>query len=123
MTNQLRDIAEASRDIERSKMELQMKLFSEQMEYQRHRDQRLHDHARNIDDNAKLAILKQSEVVHCLSELTAEFTTGVHRSKAAATYAANTLQEERSLGTHDHHMPSSSGDATNPMQQGAASGH
>lgn len=123
MTNQLRDIAEASRDIERSKMELQMKLFSEQMEYQRHRDQRLHDHARNIDDNAKLAILKQSEVVHCLSELTAEFTTGVHRSKAAATYAANTLQEERSLDTHDHHMPSSSGDATNPMQQGAASGH
>jgi hypothetical protein len=34
MAMQMRDMATASRELERSKIEVQLKLFSEQMEYQ-----------------------------------------------------------------------------------------
>lgn len=45
-------------------MEIQLKLFAEQMEYQREKDRRVHE-------NAKLSIIKKGEVVECLSRLVA----------------------------------------------------
>jgi hypothetical protein len=43
MAMQMRNMAAASRDLERSKIDVQLKLFSEQMEYQREKDRRLYE--------------------------------------------------------------------------------
>lgn len=75
-------MAKASHDLERSKIEVELKLFSEQMDYQRERDRRLYENARLADMNAKLAIEKQHEVVKCLSDLANILSVGVHLSKA-----------------------------------------
>lgn len=69
MAQQMQDIAEASRELERSKIEVQLKIFSEQMAYQREKDRRLYENATVANDNARLSILKQGEMVSCLSTL------------------------------------------------------
>lgn len=69
MAKQMQDIAESSQALERSKIEVQLKLFTEQMSYQREKDRRLYENAVTANENARLAILKQSEVVHCLAQL------------------------------------------------------
>lgn len=69
MAVQMRDMAEASRDVERSKIEVHLKVFSEQMEYYRERDRRYLDNAGVANLNARLAIEKQGDVVQCLSQL------------------------------------------------------
>lgn len=68
MAGQMREMAEASRDLERSKIEVQLKLFSEQMQFQREKDRRLHESSCIANENAKLAIEKQGEVVKCLAQ-------------------------------------------------------
>ena len=69
MTEQMKDIAECSRDLERSKIEVQLKLFSEQMEYQRQKDHRLYVNSLVANENVRLSILKQGEMVNCLAQL------------------------------------------------------
>ena len=58
MADQMHEMAEASRDLERSKLEVQLKLFAEQMDYQREKDRRLHESSLIANENAKLAIEK-----------------------------------------------------------------
>ena len=53
MATQMQTIAEASRELERSKIEVQLKLFSEQMEYQREKDRRMYEHAAAANENAR----------------------------------------------------------------------
>ena len=69
MIEQMKDIAECSRDLERSKIEVQLKLFSEQMEYQQQKDHRLYVNSLVANENARLLILKQGEMVNCLAQL------------------------------------------------------
>jgi len=69
MAQQMQDIADASRELKRSKIEVQLKLFSEQMAYQREKDRRLYKNAAIANDNARLSILKQGEMVTCLSHI------------------------------------------------------
>lgn len=69
MADKMQEIAEASRDLERSKIDVQLKLFSEQMQYQREKDRRLYENTAIANENARLAILKQGEMVSCLSQL------------------------------------------------------
>ena len=69
MTEQMKDIAECSRDLERSKIEVQLKLFSEQMEYQRQKDHRLYVNSFVANENARFSILKQGEMVNYLAQL------------------------------------------------------
>lgn len=66
----------ASSEAERNKMNLQLKLFTEQMDYQLWQDGRLHDNACIANDNTKLAIEKQSELILCLSQLSSVFSSG-----------------------------------------------
>lgn len=66
----MKEMTLCSHEIERSKMEIQLKLFVEQTEYQREKDRRIHK-------NAKLSIIKQGEVVECVSRLAAALTTGM----------------------------------------------
>ncbi|KAG0594510.1 hypothetical protein M758_UG083900 [Ceratodon purpureus] len=69
MASQMLEIADASRELERSKIEVQLKLFTEQMAYQREKDRRMYEHASIANDNARMAIIKQGEMVACLSQL------------------------------------------------------
>jgi hypothetical protein len=81
MAQQMQDIAEASRDLERSKIEVQLKLFSEQMSYQREKDRRLYENAAIANDNARLSILKQGEMVSCLSHLSTILSNSLSMNK------------------------------------------
>ena len=69
MAQHMQDIAESSRDLERSKIDVQLKLFSEQMLNQREKDKRLYENALAANENARLSILKQGEMVSCLAHL------------------------------------------------------
>ena len=82
MATQIRDMAEASRDVERSKIEVHLKVFSQQMEYYRERDRRILDNAGVANLNARLAIEKQGEVVQCLLQLTNVLSAGLRLPKA-----------------------------------------
>lgn len=86
MAAQMQEIADASREVERSKMEVQLRLFTEQMAYQREKDQRMYENAIVANENARLAILKQGEMVHCLSQLSTVLSNGL----SMATRTANT---------------------------------
>lgn len=69
MAAQMEETANARRELERSKIEVQLKLFTEQMEYQREKDRRMYENASIANENARLAIVKQGEMVSCLSKL------------------------------------------------------
>jgi hypothetical protein len=70
-------MAEASRELERSKIEVQLKVFSEQMDYQREKDRRLYENSRIAQENARLAIMKQGEIVGCLAKLSSVLSQGL----------------------------------------------
>jgi hypothetical protein len=77
MASQMRDMAESSRELERNKIEVQLKLFTEQMAYQREKDRRLYENVVIANENARLAILKQGEVVSCLAQLSYVLSKGL----------------------------------------------
>ena len=78
MATQLWDMTEASRELEHSKIEVQLKLFTEQMVYQRENDCRLYESALTANENVRLAILKQGEVMSCLTHLSTILSRGLH---------------------------------------------
>jgi hypothetical protein len=80
MAMQMRDMAAASRDLKRSKIEVQLKLFSEQMDYQREKDRRLYESSLIANKNTRLAIIKQGEVVSCLAQLSSVLQMGLNVS-------------------------------------------
>ena len=80
LARQMREMAEVGRDIERPKIEVQLKLFMEQMQYQREIDLKLHESSCIANENARLAILKQNEVVQCLTQLSSVLSMGLRLS-------------------------------------------
>lgn len=82
MTKHMLDIAECSRELERSKIEVQLKLFSEQMLYQREKDRRLYENAVASNENAKLSIIKQGEMVNYLAQLSGILNRSLNTSIA-----------------------------------------
>jgi hypothetical protein len=78
MATQMKDMAAANRDLERLKIEVQLKLFSEKMSYQRDKDRRLYENAMIANENARLAIMKQGEVVSCLENLSTVLRMGLN---------------------------------------------
>lgn len=69
MATQMQEITNASRNLENSKIEVQLKLFAEQIEYQRKKDRRQYENTVIANDNARLAIVTQGEIVSCLTQL------------------------------------------------------
>jgi len=67
MATKMNQMADASRELENEKIEFQLKLFAEQLDYQRKRSMILQQTTRIANDNVRLAIDKQFGVVHCLS--------------------------------------------------------
>jgi len=76
MVTEMREMALSSRDIERSKMDIQLKLFSKQMDYQQQKDWNLQKTSKTANENVKLSILKQGEIVQCLLHLAAILSVG-----------------------------------------------
>ena len=81
MATQMKDMADASRGIELSKMEVQHKQFTEHMQYQRGKDIIAIEHAKTVNEIAKLAIEKQGEIVKCLTTLSLVMSAGMQHSK------------------------------------------
>ena len=80
MATQMKEMAEASRELKRSKIEVQLKLFEEQMAYQRDKDRRLYENSVIANENARLAIQKQGEVVEVLAQLSKSLCTIMSKS-------------------------------------------
>ena len=69
MAKHMQDIADSSQALERSKIEVQLQLFSEQMAYQCEKDRHLYENAMQANENARLSFIKQGDIVNCLSHL------------------------------------------------------
>ena len=102
LAGQMQEMAEAGHDIERSKIEVQLRLFTEQMQYQREKDLKLHESSCIANENARLAILKQNEVVQCLTQLSSVLSMGLHlpngRSAGSEPQLAPPYIRTRGLG-------------------------
>lgn len=66
----MQGVAEASLLVERSKVDLQERSFDRHMAYLERRDQRLNENAAVVNENARLVVAKQGEMVSCLAQLT-----------------------------------------------------
>lgn len=77
MATQMKEISNASLEVERSKVQMQFKHFDEQMAYQRERDFRLHETVLVAQENARLFVLKQHKMVMCLRQLTTVLGAGL----------------------------------------------
>ena len=84
LAQHMQDIAESSRELERSKIEVQLKLFSEQMEYQREKDRRIYENALATNENARLSILKQGDMVNCLAHLSSVLSKSLIMTSGAS---------------------------------------
>jgi hypothetical protein len=118
MASQMHDMAESSHELERNKIEVQLKLFTEQMAYQREKDRRLYENAVIANENARLAILKQGEVVSCLTQLSFVLSKGLFVStdgdiagmpQAATPNATKTSPRSSSTNKRNPDLPGPSG--------------
>lgn len=57
----------------KSTCEVQLRLFSKQMSFLREKDIRLNENAKVAQENARLAIEKQGELIRCLANMSAVF--------------------------------------------------
>ena len=87
LTTQMKDMHTETNALERSRLEQQQRLYIEQMMYymerdkrqqenRMERDRRLHEHAKEVNENSRLSIEKQGELVQCLSQLSTAITMG-----------------------------------------------
>lgn len=69
MVQQLKDMSTLTRETEHKKMDIQLRLFSEHMDFLRTKDRRLHETSLLANQNALVAIQKQGELVKCLADI------------------------------------------------------
>jgi hypothetical protein len=77
MVAQMQELVGVNRESERNRLEVQLKLFAEKMLYQRDKDQRLYEQGHLAAQNAILAIMKQGELVQCLSAMSKFLSVGL----------------------------------------------
>lgn len=104
MAAQMQEIADSSRDLERSKIDVQLKLFTEQMSYQREKDRKMYENAAIANENARLAILKQGEMVSCLSQLSHVLSTGLQMSSAFPQVVTTPGGQDHAGTSSAHHL-------------------
>ena len=73
----MREMASVTKETESNKLEVQLRLFSEQMAYQRERDMRVYEQSLLAADNARLTILKQGEIVKALGNISSVLSLGL----------------------------------------------
>ena len=76
---QMRELASVTKETEANKLEVQLRLFTEQMAYLRERDIRVYEQSLLAADNARLAILKQGEIVSALGNISTVLSLGLRR--------------------------------------------
>jgi hypothetical protein len=69
MVEQLKEMREMSKTIEKEKLEVQLRPFSERMSFLCNKDTRLNENVKAAQKNARLAIEKQGELIHCLANI------------------------------------------------------
>jgi hypothetical protein len=77
LAQQMKAMAEASHEVEYGKIDVQLKLFAEKMDYQHEKDRRLYESSRIAQENAHLSIIKHGEVVQALSKLSGVLHNGL----------------------------------------------
>jgi hypothetical protein len=77
MVAQMQAMVGATKETETNRLEVQFKLFAEKMQYQREKDQKLYEHGLLAAENARLAIVKQGELVQCLSQISKVLSVGL----------------------------------------------
>ena len=77
IATQMKELASVTKESESNKLEVQLRLFSEQMAYQRERDMRVYEQSLLAADNARLAILKQGEIVLALGNISSVLALGL----------------------------------------------
>ena len=77
IATEMKEMASVTKITESNKLEVQLRLFSEQMAYQRERDMRVYEQNLLAADNARLAILKQGEIVLALANISNVLSLGL----------------------------------------------
>ena len=101
--------------MERSKLEVQLKLFTKQMTYQREKDHRLYANVVAANENARLSILKQGKMVNCLAHLSSVLSKNLITSNSHAVMKIPEVAERQNYTflAKDYVAPSKS-TATTP---------
>ena len=102
MAEQMKQMAKESQELEKSKIEVQTRLFDQQMQYQIERDMRLQENARLANENAKLAIEKQGQVVLCLANLSSALTVGLQQRQPEIYTRPSDTCAGNQKNTEDH---------------------
>ena len=66
IATQMKEMSLVTKKMELNKLEVHLRLFSEQMAYQCEHDMRVYEQNLHAADNTRLAILKQGEIVLAL---------------------------------------------------------
>ena len=74
---EIKEMISVTKETESNKLEVQLRLFSEQMAYQRERDMHIYEQSLLTADNARLAILKQGEIVLALANISSVLSLGL----------------------------------------------
>jgi hypothetical protein len=77
IATQMKEMTTMTKEVEASKLEVQLKLFSKQMIYQRERDMRIYEQSLLAAENARLAILKQGDIVLALANISNVLSLGL----------------------------------------------
>jgi hypothetical protein len=77
IATQIKGMATMTKEAETNKLEVQLKLFSEQMTYQRERDMRIYEQSSLATENARLVILKQGDIVLALTNISNVLSLGL----------------------------------------------
>ena len=77
IATQMKGMTSMTKETESNKLEIQLKLFSEQMTYQRERDIRVYEQSLLAAENARFAILKQREIVLALANISSVLSLGL----------------------------------------------
>ena len=77
IATEMKEMASVTKITESNKLEVQLRLFSEQMAYQRERDMRVYEQSLLAADNARLANLKQGEIVLALANISSVLSLGL----------------------------------------------
>lgn len=80
IANQMKEMVSATKETKSNKLEVQLKLFLEQMTHQREGDMRIYEQGLLVADNAHLAIIKQGEVVSALANISHVLSMGLKMS-------------------------------------------
>jgi hypothetical protein len=77
IATQMKGMATMTKETEANKLDVQLKLFSEQMTYQRERDMRIYEQSLLAAENARLVILKQGDIVLALANISNILSLGL----------------------------------------------